>query len=63
MPEWESKLRQACVLIQAVIDESRDTLEDEDQFDNAADDGAMRAMLDHAKSIVMAELPRKEDKA
>jgi hypothetical protein len=60
VPEWEKPLREAVVLIQGVIKDSWDCLQDESQFDNAADDGAMRALLGVAVELIERELPKEK---
>jgi hypothetical protein len=64
MPEWETKLRQAITLIQEVSEAVSECVGSDGQFDNAADDGALREKLWGAMAIIRAELPMtQEEKA
>ena len=53
MPEWEAKLRQAI----GIIREVSECIGSDGQYDNAADDGALREKLWEAMSIIRRELP------
>lgn len=57
MPEWETKLRNAISLIREVSDGVSECIGSDGQFDNAADDGALREKLLDAMSIIRRELP------
>ena len=57
MADWEQKLRKACALIEDVRNDIWETLGDDGQFDNAADDGGLREMLGLARHLILAELP------
>lgn len=57
MPEWETKLRSAIKLIDEVYEELWECTGSDGQFDNAADDGALRGKLADAAHILRAELP------
>jgi hypothetical protein len=60
-PELETKLKQAVTLIQEVIDDVREDIGSDGQYDNAADDGALCSMLGHAIGIIKSELPPFEE--
>lgn len=57
MPEQETKLREAVRLVRGVIDEWFEFMRGEDQFDNAADDGALVAELGQAIRFIEDNLP------
>lgn len=57
MPEWETKLRQAIEIIREVSDEVAECIGSDGQYDNAADDGALREKLWEAMGILRRELP------
>lgn len=57
-PKWEKNLRDACTLIQGVIDDLYEVTGSDGQFDNAADDGALRQQLYLAKRFILEELPK-----
>lgn len=57
MPGWEAKLRQAIAIIREVSDEVSECIGSDGQYDNAADDGALREKLWEAMSIIRRELP------
>ena len=57
MPDWETKLRSAIKLIDEVCEELWECTGSDGQFDNAADDGALRGKLAGAAQILRAELP------
>ena len=57
MKEWEHKLREACRLIDEVRDDISDCIGEDGQFDNAADDGALREKLWIARRFIEEELP------
>lgn len=57
MPEWETKLRSAIKLIDEVYEDLWECTGSDGQFDNAADDGALRGKLADAMQIIRGELP------
>ena len=57
MPSWENKLKSAIVTIEDIADELGGLIGDDGQFDNAADDGALRERLLDASEIIRRELP------
>jgi hypothetical protein len=57
MRDWEKSLREAISLIITVTDELSDTIGDDGQYDNAADDGALSANLWTAIDLIRSELP------
>ena len=61
IPKWEEKLREALGLIGDVCASIYECVKDEDQYDNAADDGALRERLIIAASFIESELPKKKE--
>lgn len=57
MPDWENTLREALRLIGGIADAVGECIGEDGQFDNAADDGALREKLWEAMAIIRAELP------
>jgi len=56
--DWESKLREACAILENVSREIFDVACDEDQTDNAADDGGLAEALRIAARIIKDLLPK-----
>jgi len=57
MPVWELPLRAAAKVIREVVQEAWEAAHDSDQFDNAADDGALASRLALAVELIEKELP------
>jgi hypothetical protein len=57
MPEWETSLREAISLIDAVADSVSTCIGSDGQFDNAAQDGALRESLWDAANIIRELIP------
>lgn len=58
--DWEGKLRRAAALILEVQLSLSEWMRDEDQYDNAADDGALRTRLILARTLIEDEIPPDE---
>ena len=60
-PRWEAKLRRAMALIEEVREDLWEGLGADGQYDNAADDGALREKLGLAVRFIREELPPKKE--
>ena len=60
MPEWEKSLRDAVSLIDSVASSVSECIGDDRQFDNAAEDGALRESLWRAMDILREAIPPTE---
>jgi hypothetical protein len=60
MPEWEKSLRKAMSLIDSVASSLSECIGDNGQFDDAAEDGALRESLWRAMDILRESIPLTE---
>lgn len=61
MDHWEQPLREALNILQDITAKVWEASHDEDQYDNAADTGALASLLGLACHIIRRELPKEED--
>ena len=57
MPSWEKELRKAVAILSTISADILECIGSDGQFDNAADDGALREKLGLAKRLILEELP------
>jgi hypothetical protein len=60
VPEWEKSLREAMSLIDSVASSLSYRIGDNNQFDDAAEDGALRESLWNAMNLLREAIPLNE---
>lgn len=61
--EWQEKLERAVQDVHSVIHDIYDACDESNQFDDAADDGALAQKLSIAVELIESELPNKRTRA